>query len=82
MKSRMGRPKTHIAGDNFVSLYGVFLYCKMARWNESVARLSSGFFIINDEALDCLHPTSARQLLYGKATDDKRWCTPSHSRTS
>ena len=31
MKSRMGRPKMHMAGEWWVSRSGVFLYCNMAR---------------------------------------------------
>ena len=41
MKSRMGRPKTHIAGDRPVSLSGVLQYWSMARWNPSEFSLPS-----------------------------------------
>ena len=36
MKSRIGCPNMHIAGGNLVSLSGVFLYCRIDRWNWSV----------------------------------------------
>jgi hypothetical protein len=37
MKYLIGPPNMHMARDRFVFLSGVFLYCSMARWNESVS---------------------------------------------
>ena len=42
IRSLMGRPKTHIAEDNLVSLSGQFLYCRIARWNGSTSRSPLG----------------------------------------
>ena len=76
MKSLIGRPNMHIAGDSRVSRSGVFRYCRMARWNASVLRLPSCpvFFMIS--LFTVLTPISALLLLWGNATDDRRWCTP------
>ena len=76
IKSRIGRPNMHLAGDNFVSLSGVFLYCNIARWNASVLRSPLGLVFPVIKRLTVLTPTSARQLLWRNATDDSLWWTP------
>ena len=55
MKSRIGCPNMHIAGENLVSLSGVFLYCRIARWNWSVMSSPLGFCFACYQALDRLH---------------------------
>ena len=57
------RPKTHIAGESFVSLSGVFLYCRMARWKASVSSLPFGPVLSVIMCLTVYTPTSALQLL-------------------
>ena len=59
----MGRPKTHIAGDTLVSLSGQFLYCRIARWNESTSRSPLGPVLSVIILLTVFTPTSALQLL-------------------
>lgn len=82
MKSRMARPNTHIAGDSFVSLSGVFLYCKIARWNASVQSSPLGPVLSVIKRFTVFTPISALQLLCGNATDDSLWCTPQVRRNS
>jgi hypothetical protein len=76
MKSLIGWPKTHIAGESCVSLSGVFLHWSIARWNVSVSSSSLGPVLSAIRRLSVLAPTSALQLLWGKDTEDRRWCTP------
>ena len=57
------RPKTHIAGKSFVSLSGVFLYCRMARWKTAVSSLPFGPVLSVIMCLTVYTPTSALQLL-------------------
>ena len=73
MKSLIDLPKTHIAGDSVVSLSGQLRYCNIARWKESVSSSPSGPVLSVISRLVVLTPTSARQLLWGNATDDRRW---------
>ena len=56
-------PNTHIAGESFVSLSGVFLYCRMARWKASVPRSPLGPVLSVIMRLIVFTPTSAIQLL-------------------
>ena len=76
MKSLIGWQKTHIAGESCVSLSGVFLHWSIARWNVSVSSSSLGPVLSAIRRLSVLAPTSALQLLWGKDTEDRRWCTP------
>ena len=72
MKSLIGRPNTHWAGDNFVSGSGVLRYWRMVHCNASVSRLPVGLVLL---VISRLTATSALQLECGNATDDRRWCT-------
>ncbi len=76
MKSRIGWPKTHIAGEILVTGSGVFLYCRMARWTASVSRSPFSPVLSVMRRFIVFTPISALQLLWGNATDDRRWCTP------
>ena len=70
MKSLIGLPNMHMAGESFVSLSGVFLYCSMARWKESVSMSPEELVLSIRRRLTVLTPISALQLLWGKATED------------
>ena len=70
MKSRIMRPKTHIAGDILVSGSGVLRYCKIARCTASVSRSPFPPVLSVINRFIVLTAISARQLLWGKATDD------------
>ena len=72
MKSLMGRPKTHTAGERCVSRSGVLRYWSMALWNWSVFKDPSVAVLSVMSRLTVFTPTSARQLLCGNATDDRR----------
>lgn len=72
MKSLTGRPNRHMAGDRRVSLSGVFLYCRTARWNLSVSMVPSGPVLSTIILLMVFTPISALLLLWGKATEDMR----------
>ena len=76
MKSLIGLPKTHWAGDSFVLGSGVLRYCSMACWNALVSRLPCASVLLVMSRLTVFTPTSALQLECGNATDDRRWCTP------
>ena len=73
MKSLIDLPNTAIAGDSPVSLSGVFLYWSMARMNLSVSRVPFGPVFSMIMRFAVFTPTSARQLLCGLDTDDRRW---------
>ena len=73
MKSLIGLPNMHIAGDSLVSLSGVLRYCSMARWKESVSISPVGPVLLVMSLFTVLTPTSARQLLWAKATELRRW---------
>ena len=60
----------HIAGDSVVVGSGQFLYCSIARWNESVSISPLGPVLSVIILLTVFTPISALQLLWGKATDD------------
>ena len=70
MKSRIMRPNTHIAGDILVSGSGVLRYCKTARCTASVSRSPFAPVLSVIKRFIVLTATSARQLLWGKATED------------
>lgn len=53
----------HIAGDNFVYLSGVFLYCSIACWNESMSMVLEGPVLFIRRRFTVLTPSSALQLL-------------------
>ena len=76
MKSLIGWPKMHIAGESFVSLSGVFLYWSITHWNASMSRSPLGPVLSAIRHLIVLTPTSALQLLRGKETEDRQWCIP------
>ena len=76
MKSLMGLPKTIIAGDNLVAGSGVFLYWRIARCTASTSSPPLGPVLLVRIRFMILAPSSALQLLCGKATDDSRWWTP------
>jgi hypothetical protein len=69
-------PKTHIAGEIFVSGSGVLRYCSIALCTVSVSSSPFGPVLSVMRRFIVFTPISARQLLCGKATDDRRWCTP------
>ena len=72
IRSLIVRPKTHWAGDNFVVGSGVLRYIDMARWNLSVSSLPLASELSIIIRFDVLMPTSALQLLCGKATEEMR----------
>ena len=76
MKSLIGRPNTHIAGDNFVSESGVFRYWRIARWTPSVSSSPLVPVLLVMRRSTVFTPISALQLLCGNATDESWWCTP------
>ena len=76
MKSLIGLPKTHWAGNSFVAGSGVFRYCSMARCKASVFRLPCGSVLLVMSRLTVLTPISALQFECGWATDDRQWWTP------
>ena len=55
---------------------GLFLYFSMARWNASASRLPQGPVLFINMRFTVFTPTSTRQLLWGKATMDRRWLNP------
>ncbi len=76
MRSLVWCPKMHIAGDILVCGFGVFLCARTARWKESLSKLPSPLtFPVMSRFID-LTPISARQLLWGNATELRRWLTP------
>jgi hypothetical protein len=70
MKYLIGRPNMRMAGERFVFLSGVFLYCSMARWKESLSMSTEELVLSIRRRLAVLTPISALQLLWGKATED------------
>ena len=72
MKSLIGRPKIHMAGDSFVSGSGVFRYWRMARWSLSVSSSPLGPVLEVMMRFAVFTPISARQLECGKATEESR----------
>ena len=57
MKSLIGRPKMHMAGESLVSGSVVLWYWSITRWTASVStvQLPIGTSVVVDEAFDCLH---------------------------
>ena len=76
MKSLIGLPNTHMAGDSLVSGSGVFLYCRIALWRALVSSPPPGNVLEQIKRLTVFTPTSALQLECGNATEDFLWCTP------
>ena len=70
IKSRIGLPKTHRAGESLMSLFGVLRYWKIARWNLSVFRSPLGPVLSISNCFTVFTPISALQLLWGKATEE------------
>ena len=75
-RSLMGRPNTCIAGDNFVSLSRVLRCCRTVCWNLSTSSSPLGPVLLVMSLFMDLTPISARQLLWGKAIELRRWFTP------
>ena len=71
-----GSSKTHFSGDSCVFGSGVFRYWRMAHCRESMSRLPLGVVLSVMIGLTDFTPISALQCECGKATDDRRWCTP------
>ena len=71
MKSLIGLPNTHRAGDSFVAGSGVFQYWSMARCSASVFRPCGSVSLVIS-CLTVLTPISALQFEFGWATDN-RW---------
>ena len=69
MRSFVGRPKIHVAGDDFVAGLGVFLYCKTAFKRASMLMSPSFPVLPVMSSLMVLTPISALQLLCGKAIE-------------
>ena len=63
MKSFMGSPNTHIAGDTFVTGSGVFRYWSMALCNISVSSCPFGPVLFVIRRFTVFTPISALQLL-------------------
>ena len=76
MKSLIGKPNTHWAGDSFVTGSGVFQYWSMARCRALVFRLLCGSVLLVMSRWQFLMPISALQFECGCGTDDRWWCTP------
>ena len=72
MKSLIGQPKTHWAGESLVLGSGVFRYWRMACCRESVLRQPFGVVLSVIKCVTVLTPTSALQMECGKATEDNR----------
>ena len=52
IRSLVGRPNRHMAGDIWVSGLGLFLYTRRALWNDDITRASVSCY----EPFNCLHP--------------------------
>ena len=76
MKSFMGLPKTHSAGDSCVFGSGMFRYWRTACCRELVSRLPLRVVLSVMIFLTDFTPISALQFEWGKATDDSWWWTP------
>ena len=76
MKSLIGLPNTHWAGESFVLGSGVLRYWSMACCSVFVSRLPCGSVLLVISHLTVFTPISARQFECGNATEDSRWCTP------
>ena len=72
IRSFTGLPNTHMAGDIRVAGSGVFLYCRTALWKASESRLPFAVTLPVSRRFIVLTPTSARQLLWGNATELRR----------
>ena len=72
IKSLMGLPKRHEAGDSLVSLSGVFLYWSIALWKASGSRSPFEPVLFIMSRLMVFTAISALQLLWGNATDERR----------
>ena len=76
MKSFMGRPKMHCAGESLVFGSGVFRYWSIALWKASVSSEPLGLVLSWSILFTVFTPISALQFECGKATDDSLWRTP------
>ena len=80
MRSLVGLPKMHIAGDCFVAGSGAFRYWRIACWKLSMSRLPLEPVFPMIRRLIVFTAISARQLLCGYATGLRRWWTPQSCR--
>ena len=76
MRSCMGLANTAMAGEILVMGSGVFLYVSIARWNASQSSSPLSGVLPASARLTVFTPISARELLCGLATEQRRWCTP------
>ena len=65
-----------MTGKILVAGSGVFLYWRMASWNASMLIAPSFLTLPVINLLMILTPISALQLLWGNATELRRWCIP------
>ena len=72
IKSLMGPPKRHMAGEGPVWESGLLQYWRIASWRVTVSRLPLGTVFNVMTLLAVLTATSALQFECGKATED-RW---------
>lgn len=63
MKSLIGRPKRHIAGEKAVSRSGVLRYWSMALWKESVFNDPDALVLLTNSRFTVFTPISALELL-------------------
>lgn len=73
--SRMGRPKSAIAGDVWVSGLGQFLYKRIAL-KKAVWSVPPGPVLPAIIRFTVLTPVSARLLAWGLYAAESLWCTP------
>ncbi len=68
MKSLVGRPKIHSAGESFVVGSGVFRYCRIGIWRASVSAVLLGPVFVSYEAPNCFDTdfSAAVQIRVGK----------------
>ena len=72
MKSLIGWPNTHSAGDSFVAGSGVFRYWSMAHCRASVFRLPCRSVLLVMSRLTVLTLISSLQFECGWATEDRQ----------
>ena len=84
MKYLLGLPKTHWAGDNFVTVSGVLRHCRTAICKAFVLRLPVGSVLFMMRRFTVLTATSARQFECRNATEAMNSGPPSvvHSSVS
>ena len=70
---RVGLANTAMAGDILVIGSGVFLYASIARWKLSQSRFPLAGVLPASARFTVFTPISARKLLWGLATEQRRW---------